>query len=229
MPSRHTGPRRPIRSYVRREGRFSAGQKRALQRLWPRYGVEVRGRLNLDTFFGRRAVRTLEIGFGNGDTLVYLAQQNPRRDYLGIEVHRPGIGHLLLEAERRELTNLRVICADAVAVLRNHLPDACLDQILILFPDPWPKQRHHKRRLIQPDFIDLLGKTLKTGGELHLATDWEPYAGHMRTVMDQAGDFTNASRPGDFAQRPADTPITRFEQRGKRLGHRIWNLRFARN
>jgi len=219
---------RTIRSFVRREGRMTRAQEQALARLWPRYGLEAGCLLDLDACFGRQAPRTLEIGFGNGEALASLAQQEPGTDFLGIEVHRPGIGHLLLELERRELGNVRVISADAVQVLARCLPEASLDRVLLFFPDPWPKKRHHKRRIVQRDVVEQLARTLRPGGLLHLATDWEHYALHMLEVMGGTASFRNRAGPGNAAPRPDYRPVTKFEQRGRRLGHGVWDLLFER-
>jgi len=219
---------RTIRSFVRREGRITRAQEQALTRLWPRYGLEADARLDLDACFGRRAPRTLEIGFGNGETLASLANQELTTDFLGVEVHRPGIGHLLLTLERRELDNVRVISADAIQVLKTCLPDASLDRVLLFFPDPWPKKRHHKRRIVQPDFVELLARKLRTGGVLHMATDWEDYAQHMLEVMAGTASFRNRAGPGNTFPRPDYRPLTKFEQRGLRLGHGVRDLLFER-
>jgi len=221
---------RPIRSFVMRAGRMTSGQTRALEELWPRYGVEYSpAPLALDALFGRRAPRTLEIGFGNGEHLASVAAAHPDRDYLGVEVHRPGVGHLLMLAENRHLTNLRVSAHDAVEVLRDQIPPGSLDELLVLFPDPWHKKRHHKRRLVQPPFIDLLASRLATGGVLRLATDWEPYAQQMLDVLGEARPvFENLSPTGDWMPRPEERAPTRFEKRGARLGHGVWDLAFRR-
>jgi tRNA (guanine-N7-)-methyltransferase len=221
---------RPIRSFVMRTGRMTVGQARALEDLWPRYGVDYSPTaLPLDALFGRRAPRTLEIGFGNGEHLASLAAAHPERDYLGVEVHRPGVGHLLMLAQSRELTNLRVSTHDAVEVLSHQLPPACLDEVLVLFPDPWHKKRHHKRRLIQAPFIELIASRLTSGGVLKLATDWEPYAVQMLEVLTAAGAlFSNLSPTGDWMPRPDERAPTRFEKRGARLGHGVWDLAFRR-
>ena len=197
-------------------------------RLSPRYGLQADVHLDLDACFRRHAPRTLEIGFGNGDTLACMADQDPAMDFIGIEVHRPGIGHLLLELERRELDNVRVISADAVLVLKNCLPDAALDRVLLFFPDPWPKKRHHKRRIVQRDFVELLARKLRTGGILHMATDWEDYAQHMLDVMAGTASFRNQGGPGCTSPRPEYRPVTKFEHRGLRLGHRVNDLLFER-
>lgn len=214
---------RAVQSFVRRQGRLTPGQKRALEELWPRYGLPVEGEsLDLDLTFGRRAPRVLEIGFGNGETLVARARAEPEVDFLGIEVHRPGVGHLLSRLAELELSNVRVFCADAVDVLHRRLADAALDRIDILFPDPWPKKRHHKRRLIQPSFVVLLALKLKPGGLLHLATDWADYAMQMRHVMDASPAFEH--QDGVAVSRP----MTKFERRGRRLGHEVSDLLYRR-
>jgi tRNA (guanine-N7-)-methyltransferase len=221
---------RPIRSFVMRMGRMTAGQARALDELWPRHGVEYSpAALSLDTLFGRHAARTLEIGFGNGEHLASLAAAHPERDYFGIEVHRPGVGHLLMLAQANKLANLRVSTHDAVEVLANQVPPASLDEVLVLFPDPWHKKRHHKRRLIQPPFLELLASRLAPGGVLKLATDWEPYAQQMLEVLSASTSFTNLSPAGDWMPRPEERAPTRFEKRGARLGHGVWDLAFRRN
>jgi tRNA (guanine-N7-)-methyltransferase len=222
-PSAH----RPIRSFVVRAGRMTAGQSRALDDLWPRYGVPYSGvALDLDALFGRRAPRTLEIGFGNGEHLAKLATAHPDRDYLGIEVHRPGVGHLLMLVENAGATNVRVSDHDAVEVLREQIPAGGLDEVLVLFPDPWHKKRHHKRRLIQPPFVELLASRLRVGGVLRLATDWEAYALQMLEVLRASSSFTNLSPSGDWMPRPEERAPTRFEKRGARLGHGVWDLAF---
>lgn len=207
---------------------MTPAQRRALAELLPRFGIEPIGRLDLDRVFGRVAPRTLEIGFGNGATLATLAVASPHSDFLGIEVHRPGVGHLLLELEQRQLTNVRVICADAVDTLAHNLAPASFDRILLLFPDPWPKQRHHKRRILQPAFIELVADHLKPGGTFHLATDWEDYARQMLVDLDACARFRNAAGKGEFSPKPAYRPVTRFEQRGQRLGHGVWDLVYIR-
>jgi tRNA (guanine-N7-)-methyltransferase len=221
-------PVRKIRSFVRREGRLTRGQQHALKVLWPRYGLETTALLNLDKVFGRSTPRTLDIGFGNGDTLLTLAAEQPETDFIGIEVHRPGVGRLLHELESRALTNVRVIREDAVPVLNDCLPDNCLDRLLLFFPDPWHKKRHHKRRIVQAEFIALLAKKIKPGGILHMATDWENYADHMLAVLGESSAFRNCAGPGNFSPRPDYRPTTKFEQRGQRLGHGVWDLLFER-
>jgi tRNA (guanine-N7-)-methyltransferase len=221
-------PLRKVRSFVRREGRLTAGQQRALQDLWPRYGLEAQSPLDLDDIFGRSAPHTLEIGFGNGDALLAMATDQPETDFIGIEVHRPGVGRLLRELEQRALTNVRVIREDAVTVLEHCLPDNSLSRLLLFFPDPWHKKRHHKRRIVQAAFIELLARKITRGGILHMATDWENYAEYMLDVMGQSTAFRNCAGSGKFSPRPNYRPTTRFEQRGQRLGHGVWDLVFER-
>ncbi len=220
---------RTIRSFVVRAGRQTAGQSRALEELWPRFGVDhAPTLLDLDTLFGRDAPRTLEIGFGNGEHLAALATEHPERDYLGVEVHRPGVGHLLMMVAARGLTNVRVSDQDAVELIERRLAPASLDEVLVMFPDPWHKKRHHKRRLIQAPFVELLATRIRAGGVLRLATDWEPYAQQMLEVLGAASAiFRNLSPTGDWMPTPSRAP-TRFEKRGTRLGHGVWDLAFER-
>ena len=222
---------RTIRSFVTRAGRITEAQQRALEESWPKYGVEFDGAraLDLDALFGRRAPRVVEIGFGNGENLAALASAHPDRDYLGIEVHRAGVGRLMLAAETGQLTNIRIACHDAVEVLEHQLPRECLDELLILFPDPWHKKRHHKRRLIQPPFVELAVSRLKNGGVLRLATDWEPYAVQMLEVLSANPQLQNLSPDARYIEKPAERITTRFEKRGQRLGHGVWDLAFRRN
>lgn len=219
---------RTIRSFVRRAGRLTRGQQRALQELWPVYGLEAGTPIDPAACFGRRAALTLEVGFGNGDTLLALASAHPEQDFLGIEVHRPGVGHLLQQLEQRRLENVRVMCGDAVDILRDDLPAQSLQRILLLFPDPWHKQRHHKRRIVQPAFVALLADKLADGGLLHMATDWEDYAGHMLEVLGTSPVFRNCAPDNRFVARPDDRPVTRFERRGQRLGHIVRDLIFRK-
>jgi tRNA (guanine-N7-)-methyltransferase len=223
-----SAPRQPIRSYVLRAGRMTPAQKRALETLLPRYGIPFTpAALDLDGVFGRRAPRVLEIGFGSGDTLVELAAATPGTDFIGVEVHPPGIGHCLLAIESRGLTNVRVVAHDAVEVLAGQIPGSSLDEVLLYFPDPWPKKRHHKRRIVQPSFAALVASRLKPGGRFRLATDWEPYAAWMLEVLDASPDLRNASPTGGCIERPA-RGATRFENRGRRLGHAVFDLEYLR-
>jgi tRNA (guanine-N7-)-methyltransferase len=221
--------RRPVRSFVRREGRMTDAQKDALERLWPRYGVDVEnGELNISALFGRAARLVVEVGFGNGDHLLAMAQARPEYNFLGVEVHRPGVGRLLHEAGRADLRNLRVACADAVEIFRHALPPGSVDEVMIFFPDPWPKKRHHKRRIVQAEFANLVARALRPGGRLRLATDWADYAQHMLTVLDAETQLENVAGPGAFVPRPDDRPLTRFETRGLRLGHAVFDLDYRR-
>jgi len=222
---------RPIRSFVLREGRLTAGQERAFAELWPHWGCDWQlGQvLDLPELFGNANPVVLEIGFGNGESLAWMASAQPRRNFLGLDVHRPGVGHLLLEIERLGLTNLRVMRQDAIALLRNGIAPASLAAVQLFFPDPWPKKRHHKRRIVQPEFTELVAQVLAPGGLFHAATDWEPYAEHMLTVLDGAdGLFENIAGRGHYAQRPETRPQTKFERRGQGLGHRVHDLIYVR-
>jgi tRNA (guanine-N7-)-methyltransferase len=220
---------RKVRSFVRRERRFTREQQRALDELMPRYGlVPADAAFDLETIFGRAGECHLEIGFGNGASLLAMAEANPQNNYLGIEVHRPGVCNVLLQIEKFGIENVRVINADAVEVLTHNIADAALAAVYIFFPDPWHKTRHHKRRLVQPAFIELLHQKLKPGGLLHMATDWEHYALHMLAAVNQVSGFTNQSPDGKFCERPAYRLLTRFEQRGLRLGHGVWDLLFRK-
>jgi len=222
-------PRRAIRSFVRREGRITEAQKRALDELLPRYGVEP-GEAPLDfvALFGRDAPVHLEIGFGNGEALAAMAAAHPQNNYLGIEVHRPGVGALLRRIEAEGLANVRVACIDAKELLERRIAESSLSAVYVFFPDPWHKKRHHKRRLVQVEFVALLARKLRPGGLLHLATDWEDYAQHMLTVLATAESFENTAQPGPFTARPEDRTLTRFERRGHRLGHGVRDLVFRR-
>jgi tRNA (guanine-N7-)-methyltransferase len=221
--------RRSVRSFVIRGGRATVAQQRALDELWPTYGTEFSVEpLDLDQMFGRRAPRMLEIGFGAGEALLAFSQAHPELDCIGVEVHKPGVGHLLLEANNAGLTNLRIICHDAVDVLQQQLAPGSIQLIHVFFPDPWPKKRHHKRRLIQPPLVELLARVLAIGGTLRLATDWEPYAMHMREVIDASPSFRNDSTDSGFVSRTDERPLTRFERRGQRLGHGVWDLSYRR-
>ena len=220
---------RAIRSFVVRAGRMTVAQERAWRELWPLHGIEnCDATLDFDMLFGRHAPVTLEIGFGNGESLVALACAHRDRNFLGLEVHPPGVGHLLLRCEAEQLHNVRVICEDAVQVLQRRVPDASLDELLLYFPDPWPKKRHHKRRIVQPEFVALVARKLKPGGVLRMATDWQPYAEHMLETASACEALRNTSPAGDFVERPDSRPVTRFEKRGQRLGHGVWDLAFER-
>lgn len=213
---------RTIRSYVLRAGRVTGAQRRALAEFWPQYGVEFTpAQLDLDAVFGRSAPRVMEIGFGDGELLVEMAAGHPEQDFIGIEVHEPGIGHCLLLLAQRALTNVRLMRHDAVEVLREQIADGSLAQINLFFPDPWPKKRHHKRRIVQPEFVTLLAAKLRPDGLLQFATDWAPYAEHVDSVM--------AAAPAFERQAPRTArPPTKFERRGERLGHAVAERLFRR-
>ncbi len=219
---------RTIRSYVRRQGRMSQAQERFHAEALPRFGLSFAPQpLDLETVFGRVAPHILEIGFGMGESTAAIAAAHPQNDYLGIEVHTPGVGALCKRLVEQDLSNVRIIDHDAVEVVREMLPERSLDGIHIFFPDPWPKKRHHKRRLIQPPFVALLATRLKPGGYLHCATDWQEYAEHMLEVLSAEALLANQS--DGYALRPSYRPCTKFEARGLRLGHGVWDLVFIRN
>jgi tRNA (guanine-N7-)-methyltransferase len=220
---------RKVRSFVRRPGRTTPAQRRALAELLPRYGIDApHGPLDLAAIFGREARRVLDIGFGDGEALVTNALNNPGVDYVGIEVHEPGIGHLLLLIEQTAVRNVRVIARDAAEVVAELFAAASFDAVDLLFPDPWPKKRHHKRRLVQLEFVAELARVLKPGGLLHVATDWADYARHTREVLARCEQFEPVA-PAALAGEPlARRPPTKFEQRGRRLGHEVFDLCFRR-
>ncbi len=223
---------RRIRSFVLRQGRLTKGQERALETGWPNYGVDYRQTmLDLSQLFGRSdSKKILEIGFGMGDATAQIAQTLPEEDFLAVEVHTPGVGSLLKLIQEQALTNIRIIQHDAVEVLQNMLPDASLDGVHIFFPDPWHKKRHHKRRLIQAEFVRLLCSKLKTGGYLHVATDWQEYAEWVLEVLRAEPQLQNtaAKENNGFAEKPEYRPLTKFENRGLKLGHGVWDLVFTR-
>lgn len=218
---------RKIRSYVLREGRLTKGQERALEQHFPTMGLELQQELyDLGDIFQRQAPRVLEIGFGMGKSLAEQARDQRDTDFVGIEVHKPGIGACLVLAEEYDLTNLRVINHDAVEIIDGCIPDSSLDRVQIFFPDPWHKKRHHKRRIVQTEFCQKLHKKLKPGGILHLATDWENYAEYMLEVLNPMDEFSNISESGDFVPKPDSRPLTKFEARGQKLGHGVWDMMF---
>lgn len=220
---------RRIRSFVRRQGRLTKGQQQALDTLWPVMGVEYQPEpVDFTTLFGRDAPVVLEIGFGMGASLVSMAASNPHQNFLGIEVHSPGVGACLATAEEAGVTNLRVMCHDAVEVLENMIPDNSLRMVQLFFPDPWHKARHNKRRIVQVPFAERVMRKLKLGGVFHMATDWEAYAEHMLEVMSSIDGYKNLSETANWVERPESRPLTKFEQRGQRLGHGVWDLMFER-
>jgi len=221
--------RRRIRSYVLRAGRMTPGQQRAFEQNWERWGLQHSdGLLDFDATFGRAGPRVLEIGFGMGQSLVAMAAAAPATNFVGIEVHRPGVGKLLHSMAEQEVDNIRTYCHDAVEILRDCIPPDSLDTVQIFFPDPWHKKKHNKRRLIQAPFVAYLITRLKVGGILHLATDWEDYAQQMMAVLSAEPGLGNEYGEGEFAPRPEHRPLTKFERRGERLGHGVWDLVFKR-
>jgi tRNA (guanine-N7-)-methyltransferase len=221
--------KRNIRSFVLRKGRLTTAQQHALDELWPHYGIENRETvLDFDDYFDRQAEVIVEIGFGNGESTWRMALQEPEVNFIGIEVHEPGVGQLLMALEEHEIENVRVVCEDAVPFIQNRIPEQSLAGVRIYFADPWPKKRHHKRRLIQPGFVELLARRIASGGILHLATDWQPYADHMLEVMQASPDFINLSPTDDYCETPDWRPYTKYEKRGERLGHEVRDLLYQR-
>lgn len=219
-----------VKSFVKREGRLTKAQAKAIEENWPSMGLSIDdGLLDLDETFGRSAKRVLEIGFGMGKSLVEMAKNAPGTDFIGIEVHRPGVGACLASAEQENISNLKVFEHDAVEILNKCIADESLDRLQLFFPDPWHKTRHNKRRIVQPAFVSAIRNKLKIGGEFHMATDWEPYAEHMLLVMNEAQGFENTSPSQDFVERPEYRPITKFEVRGQKLGHGVWDIIFKRS
>jgi tRNA (guanine-N7-)-methyltransferase len=220
---------RKIQSFVKREGRLTNAQARAIEQNWPTMGLDHQKELlDFNQVFGRTAPVILEIGFGMGQSLLDMAEASPESDFIGIEVHKPGVGACLGDANERGITNLRVYDHDAVEILNDCIADNSLSRIQLYFPDPWHKKRHHKRRLVQSAFVQELRQKLKVGGVFHMATDWEHYAEHMLEVMSQAEGFNNQSEDNAYVPRPTYRPITKFERRGERLGHGVWDLLFER-
>lgn len=221
--------RREIKSYVMRAGRMTPGQQRGIDQGMPKFGLQLAdGIQDFDSVFARQAPRSLEIGFGMGQSLLEMAQAAPEQDFIGIEVYHPGVGALLNGLLAHNINNVRVYNCDALDVLKHAVPDASLDRVMLFFPDPWHKSRHHKRRIVQPDFARLVCCKLKVGGIFHLATDWEPYAEHMLEVLNAIPGLKNLSAQQSWVPRPAERPLTKFEQRGERLGHGVWDLKFSR-
>lgn len=228
MAADKTSTLRRIKSFIKREGRFTPAQSKALTENWSFYGLNCKdGVIDSEKIFGRTAPLVIEIGFGMGASLLETIEQHPEWDFIGIEVHRPGVGAFLHQAVEKQLKNVRVYNHDAVEVLQQAIPDNNLDKICIFFPDPWHKKRHNKRRIIQHDFIDLLYRKLKQNGCLHLATDWEDYAIHMLEVLKKSS-FINQSKTNDYVDRPDTRPVTKYEKRGERLGHVVRDLVFVK-
>jgi tRNA (guanine-N7-)-methyltransferase len=221
--------KRKIRSFVRREGRMTPGQAHAYKSMMPTYGFDYQKQmLDMPALFGNQNPVALEIGFGMGASLVEQAKHNPDRNYIGIEVHRPGVGSLLVRMKELEVTNIRVISHDAVEVLADMIPDQSLQLLQLFFPDPWHKKRHHKRRIVNQAFVDLVKLKTAHGGHFHMATDWQNYAEHMLAVMQQAEGWKNCSPSGDYIPKPEDRPVTKFQKRGEGLGHGVWDLMFEK-
>jgi tRNA (guanine-N7-)-methyltransferase len=222
--------KRPIRSFVRRTGRQTPSQQKALETLWPAVGIQHSAdQLDLDAVFGRAAPTVLEIGFGNGETLVQQATENPDKNYIGIEVHEPGVGHCLLRAADAGISNLRLLMHDAIDVLTQQIPPASLSRVNLYFPDPWPKKRHHKRRIVQHDFLNLIADRLQDGGTMNIATDWANYAEHIDEVFSQSDRFTCTKRCAHSGDQPLDRPRTKFERRGLKKGHQICDWCFTKS
>ncbi|MEX2964043.1 tRNA (guanosine(46)-N7)-methyltransferase TrmB [Microbulbifer sp. TYP-18] len=229
FPYRTEYKKKSIRSYVIRAGRMTEGQRRAFDHYWGPYGLSLfDGPLSARQVFGRGAPLVLEIGFGMGDSLLAMARAEPDKDFIGIEVHPPGVGRLINNAGTAGVENLRVYMADAIDVLNDCIADASLDRIQLYFPDPWHKKKHHKRRIVQPQFARLLCTKLKPGGLLHMATDWENYAEQMLEVLETEALLENTAGKGEYAPRPDFRPQTKFERRGQRLGHGVWDLLYRR-
>lgn len=224
-------PVRPIRSFMRREGKGMIARASTIKALWPRYGLSesgIDGFIDPPAIFGRVAPLIIEIGFGRGESLFQMAALAPEKDFIGIEVYRTGLSQLITQADRAGLHNLRVFCGDAREILQTRIMDASLDTVQIFFPDPWPKRKHHKRRLISADFIKLIALKLKPGGRLHLASDWADYAAWMLNVLSEDPHFENIAGTGCYAARPEDRPLSKYEGRGLALGHQTWDLIFKR-
>ncbi len=220
---------RKVRSFVLREGRLTKGQATAIEQQWPSMGLDYSPEpLDLVKIFGREADTVLEIGFGMGASLVEMAKASPELNFIGIEVHKPGVGSCLSVAAEAGVTNLRVFHHDAIEVLENSIVAGSLSRVQLFFPDPWHKARHHKRRIVQPAFVETIRNSLKIGGVFHLATDWENYSEHMLEVMTAAPGYKNLSTTGDVVARPDHRPLTKFEARGHRLGHGVWDIMFER-
>lgn len=219
---------RKIQSFVRRSGRLTEGQKSGLNELWSDFGIDLpEGKIDLTLLFAKQQPTVLEIGFGNGDSLLEMAINTPNQNFLGIEVYEAGVGRLINEANKHQLTNLKIIKADAVEVLKYHIKDNSFETFQLFFPDPWHKKKHHKRRIVQTDFLNLISNKLQNGGTIHMATDWENYAEHMMETLEKHPHFKNTMGAHKYSLRPKHRPITKFERRGERLGHGVWDLIFT--
>jgi len=220
--------RRRVLSFVRRRGRITPSQEKALKDLWPVYGVEPHEPFNGEKLFGNLASVTLEIGFGNGSSLAAAAQKNPQRNYVGVEVHEPGVGHLMNLLDKGGIGNVRIFCQDAVEVVRDLIQDAALDRVNLFFPDPWPKKRHHKRRIVSPDFAELVSVKLRQGGCFHIATDWDEYACHITDTLEGCKNLERIDGNIYHQLRLEDRSMTRFEKRGLLLGHPVRDILYAK-
>ena len=224
---RETKPLRKIQSFVRRSGRLSKAQSTGLNELWPTYGVNLDNKtINLDELFNKPQSVTLEVGFGNGDSLLEMALQQPQNNFLGIEVYEAGIGRLINEANKKQISNLKIIKGDAVEILENNIEDDSISCLQLFFPDPWHKKKHHKRRIIQTSFLDTLKNKLINGGIVHVVTDWEDYAEHIMETMENHPDFKNTAGDHIYSARPKHRPLTKFENRGQKLGYGVWDIIF---
>lgn len=229
LPVKPEFKKKDIRSYVIRAGRITEGQTKAFEQWWPSYGLSLfSGSVDLDKEFERRAEKVLEVGFGMGASLLDMAKAEPEKDFIGIEVHPPGVGRLINSAGLDQVSNLRVYMADAIDVLEDCIADGSLNRFQLYFPDPWHKKKHNKRRIVNSEFIQLIRSKLSPGGICHMATDWEPYADHMMETMTLARGFENIQGPYLFAPRPEYRPKTKFEARGEQLGHGVWDLLFKK-
>ena len=221
---------KPIRSFVIRGGRITEGQKKAFDHWWPHFGLSLfDGPIDPATLFAKSNPLILEIGFGMGDSLFDMSQADSASNYIGIEVHPPGVGRLINNAGKAGVQNLKVYMADAIDVLTDCIPDGSLDRLQLFFPDPWHKKKHNKRRIVQPEFVQLIRQKLKVGGEFHAATDWEEYAEHMMEVMCIAEGYQNKAEEYQYSPAPDYRPRTKFEKRGERLGHGVWDIRFEKS
>lgn len=224
----HLGLQKPIRSFVERQGRISPAHRELINDLWPKYSLQLKpAKMDFTHIFGRSAPLILEVGFGDGRALLANAKNYPHKNFIGIEVYKTGIAKLLIGIYEQKLSNIRIFCADAVEVLTNCVADNCLEQVQLFFPDPWPKMRHHKRRIVQPSFVQLVAQKLQADGLLHMATDWESYAQQMLAVMEAEQNWLNLAGAGQFIQRPSTRPLTKYEQRGQRLGYKTWDLVYS--
>ncbi|MFT5037672.1 MAG: tRNA (guanine-N7-)-methyltransferase [Flavobacteriaceae bacterium] len=221
--------KKSIRSYVVRAGRMTDGQRKAFETSWPIYGLKLAdGAINTDEVFGRSGLKILEIGFGMGDSLLQMAAAEPESDFIGIEVHPPGVGTIINTARVEGLANLRIYLADANDVLDECFAPASIDRLQLYFPDPWHKKKHNKRRIVQPSFLQRVREKLRPNGIIHMATDWQPYAEQMLEILSEATGFENCAGPGESSPRPAYRPLTKFEKRGERLGHGVWDFIFKK-